>query len=289
MKEGNSFDDLDKNLIELYRFFETKVGYDVSIEDFAKLQIFMDNINKNYDDLKVEFKQLKEEKITQEKFFGSIIHDVRGPLNAIMGYTELALEKTKDSEAINHLSTVLSGASKATNLADSFVSYKNVLAGKEINKEEFILNECFDSIYSQNKIIVENNGLEMRYNKNLEDSIIMNTDKQLFERIFDNLISNAVKFTQKGWIELGVYETIDNSLKFYVEDTGIGISSEYQDKVFDMKTQVNKSDSSQGMGYGLSIVKDFVTALGGQIKVNSQPDLGSTFYFVLPNTTYKKL
>ena len=125
-------------------------------------------------------------------------------------------------------------------------------------------------------------GVELRLNLNPEKGCVI-ADKQRLAQILNNLISNALKYTEKGYVEIG-YNVIDNAtVQFYVKDTGVGISKEEASKIFTRFYKAkNDFTTFRGMGLGLSIAKVFIGKMGGEIHFESEKSKGSTFYFSLP-------
>ena len=115
----------------------------------------------------------------------------------------------------------------------------------------------------------------------------MNTDEIRLEQIMSNLINNAIKFTNEGYIKFG-FEPIDNNVLFYVEDTGIGIKEEFQPEIFNKfvkNENTNEAKFARGTGIGLSLSRDLVQILGGKMWFSSTYHEGTTFYFTLPTKT----
>jgi len=133
---------------------------------------------------------------------------------------------------------------------------------------------------------VEKKGLDFTVNKSLSTSqVFIKTDRAKFYTILINLVKNAIKYTQRGYIEFG-YSKRDGVLEFYVKDTGVGIIKEHQRLIFDRFRQGSEllTRNYEGSGLGLSISKSYVEMLGGKIWVESEIEKGSTFFFTLPYT-----
>jgi len=145
------------------------------------------------------------------------------------------------------------------------------------------LREIFDSL-NEEKNLMNKENIQLRLNISNEYNPVLHSDPARLRQIIYNLFTNALKFTNEGYVEIG-YEFLDNKrIKFYVTDTGVGIPEDKQDIVFDRFRQVDESISPQhgGTGLGLAISKNLVELLGGEISLQSHPKHGSTFWFTLP-------
>ena len=156
-------------------------------------------------------------------------------------------------------------------------------------KSEFLLSSLMQEIYleiSQLDEIKDNSSLQFKLNIPKEE-IYISSDAFRIKQILINFISNAIKYTSKGSIELGFKERQkEHSIEFYVEDTGVGIGKEYLEVIFDRFRRIddneNISVNPKGTGLGLSISKSLVELLGGTIGVKSEQKKGSNFYFIIP-------
>jgi signal transduction histidine kinase len=118
-----------------------------------------------------------------------------------------------------------------------------------------------------------------------EKEIIFKSDEMRIKQVMINFVGNAIKFTESGYIEIGV-NLVNQTIRFHVKDTGIGISKEFHSSIFDRFRQVEASPTRKygGNGLGLAITKNLAELLGGKIWLESEPDKGSTFYFALPQS-----
>jgi len=168
----------------------------------------------------------------------------------------------------------------------------------EIFSSETDINEQLEFISDLFRPEVEEKGIKLIVKKSLPDKdALVKTDREKIFAILTNLVKNAIKFTHKGYIEIG-YVQKGNLLEFFVKDTGTGIRREQQDLIFERFRQGSESlsRSYEGTGLGLSISKAYVELLGGRIWVESEPGKGSVFYFTVPynsetktNTTIEKV
>jgi signal transduction histidine kinase len=158
-------------------------------------------------------------------------------------------------------------------------------AGQEqIRPDDISMNELLNNLVSffEPKAYSQNLKLYVK-NQAFDEQLIISTDYVKVRQILTNLISNALKFTPQGFIELG-YKIRYDFIEFYVKDTGNGIKPEIQEKIFERFRQGENSISRKygGNGLGLSISKSYVELMGGKIWLSSEPGKGSTFYFTIP-------
>lgn len=195
-------------------------------------------------------------------FLELINHEFRTPLNAIVGFSKIIAERTNDSEMLKFSEIVLKQNNLLIKLLDDIIDSAIIESGSlSISNEEFDLNILLNELLA----IYKSNcppEVSLTFNSPLEE-ISINTDKLRITQIFSNLILNAIKFTPKGTINFGYDIDNESEITFFVKDTGIGISAQNHNKIFD---RFFKLDSfSQGAGLGLSIVKNIVELLEGKI------------------------
>ena len=235
----------------------------------------------------IEAKEKAEESDRlKSSFLANMSHEVRTPLNSIIGFSKLLadsdFEDAQKNEIIkiiiangNHLLTIISDIMDISKLESGEIKIHMT----QINARKFI-----SSVTEQFTFQAETKKLKLKltYPGREEETIIF-ADVDRLSQIFNNLISNALKFTLKGHIEIG-YGPFGEMVEFYVKDTGIGIPAEYHTKIFDRFRQVEteKTRNYDGNGLGLAITKNLVELMGGKIWVESESGKGSTFYFTMP-------
>jgi len=222
----------------------------------------------------------------KEVFLQNLSHEIRTPLNAIVGFAGLLNDPCLDPEQQMDFKTIIINSS---NQLLSIVSDVLTVSRIQTGQEEIILkptkiNELIDNL----KVIftpqAERKKLTLIAKKQSDDALFtVLTDETKLIQILTNLLNNAVKFTHQGSIELG-YEIADETIKFYVKDTGIGIPPEYHELIFERFRQADITISTNygGTGLGLSISKSFAEMLDGSISVVSSPGKGSTFTLSIP-------
>ena len=220
-------------------------------------------------------------------FLANMSHEIRTPMNGILGFTEL-LKKPELTEAKQRkfINIIESSGNRLLNVINDIIDLSKIESGTvPINYSNISIDSIIENIYSFFKLEANKKGLELIYNKPKQiQKISINTDENKLSGIFTNLIKNAIKYTKKGFIEIG-YMIKHETLHFYVKDTGIGISKDRQHAIFERFVQADIEDREvyEGAGLGLSISKAYVKMLGGKIWVESE-NSGSIFYFTIPCT-----
>ncbi|TAL61067.1 MAG: PAS domain-containing hybrid sensor histidine kinase/response regulator [Bacteroidetes bacterium] len=225
-------------------------------------------------------------------FLATISHELRTPLNAIIGFSSLLVNNDKDEETATYPNIILESGQHLLSLVDDIFDTTMIETGQiKINYEKTdivsVLHEVKNIIYGEslreNKARVE---LILKLDPEMDHKYIL-TDSRRIKQVLINLLRNALKFTDEGYIEFGLSEIHNvraNSLQFYVKDTGIGINKKHHDVIFKLFRQIDDTHTRRfkGMGIGLSIVKKIIELLGGEIWVESEPGKGSVFNFTIP-------
>ena len=221
-------------------------------------------------------------------FLSNMSHEIRTPMNAIMGFSELLLTSGfDDTERETFARMVKSNGDALLSLLNDIIDISMIESGQlrlhysdvDICK---VVNEIFIS-FKNSKQYLEKENVELVLSEKIKDPVSVSVDVNRFRQIINNLLNNALKFTDKGTVELGCEEE-DDKLKFYVRDTGIGMSKEVLVKIFKRFYKLGKDDKTLygGNGLGLTITKNLVEALDGEIWVESELGEGTTFYFTIP-------
>ncbi|MGK0465586.1 PAS domain-containing sensor histidine kinase [Clostridium sp.] len=223
-------------------------------------------------------------------FFANISHELRTPINVILGTVQLMDLKFKELFNINdekgkrHLETMKQNCYRLVRLIDNLIDATKIDAGYfQIHLSNCNIVSVIEEITLSVAEYVENKGISLIFDTEIEEKIIA-CDKDKIERIMLNLISNAIKFTDLGGdLLVNIFERNDN-IVISVRDTGIGISKEKQKCIFDRFIQVDKSltRNKEGSGIGLSLVKALVEMHGGKMFLESEVNVGSEFSFEIP-------
>jgi len=222
-------------------------------------------------------------------FLANMSHEIRTPLNGILGFTglltrnvELAALKRKEYSTIINRS-----AESLMRIIDDILDLSKLETGQlVIDKKRFCPNETIKGLRTLFQKKLDDKGkTKVILNALIPDeSIVADADENRLNQVFINLLDNALKFTDEGLITFGVTEVSGNQIRFFVSDTGIGITKEKQSIIFDRFTQADLEISRNygGTGLGLSIVKNLIELMGGEITVESEPGKGTIFSFYLP-------
>ena len=212
-------------------------------------------------------------------FIANMSHEIRTPLNAIVGFAHLVTETTNASEQWEYFSIINKNCDLLLKLINDILDLSKIESGRlNYNVSEVELRDICQEAYVVQSLKMTSD-VALLYNSVAMPSVRLWIDPHRVEQVLLNLLSNAIKFTSKGFISL-FYEVEDMFVRVSVMDTGIGISEEKLESVFERFVKLD--DFYQGAGLGLPICKMIVEQLGGEIGVRSELGKGSTFWFTLP-------
>ncbi|GAA4886216.1 ATP-binding protein [Flaviramulus aquimarinus] len=234
---------------------------------------------------------------TKANFLSTVTHELRTPLYAVTGLSNMLLDENPKPEQIQHLKSLKFSGDYLLTFINDILQINKIEANKvDIEPESFNLKKKINNIVlALNNSAQDNNiKIHFEYDKDLSENFI--ADQLKISQILINLIGNSIKFTKDGDIWIRVYKIEEKdkiyTLRFEVEDNGIGISQEKQDNMFESFSQgsIQINRKYGGTGLGLSIVKGLIDILKGQIYVKSELEKGTTFYFEIPleHTTVKE-
>lgn len=236
--------------------------------------------------LALSTKQSDEDDSLRNAFLHNISHEVRTPLNAIVGFSTLLCESEfLHEQKKQYLSIINSSTDHLLEILDNIVEISKIDAGAVTNyKEELNLNSLIREVFDRFNPKAKEKGIVLHYEAQTEDGeVIVVTDKFKLEYILNNLVNNALKFTFAGTVIFG-FTGVDKNIKFYVSDTGIGIPEEHKSKIFNRfyQAECGTTRRFEGTGLGLSVARAYVELLGGKIWFNSQIGKGTKFWFTVP-------
>ena len=240
------------------------------------------NLVKQNKELEVALEKAKESDQMKSAFLANMSHEIRTPLNAIVGFSNLMntdIELSKE-ERENFTELINTNSDLLLNLINDILDLSRIESGRmSFSFQQYSLNELISTIYQTFQVLMpENVELRMQIP---EKSISIPTDKLRLTQVITNFLSNAIKFTQKGYILIGYeYREEGRHVHIFVEDTGIGIPKEKQDAVFNRFTKLD--EFAKGTGLGLSICKVIAERFDGYIAVESEIGKGSRFSIILP-------
>jgi signal transduction histidine kinase len=231
-----------------------------------------------------EKKAIESDKL-KTAFLQNISHEIRTPMNSIVGFSELLRDNDVSKEEENEYLELISNSShQLLNLVNEVLDISLIETGNTTtNNKKVHLNRLLEELYHSLKFMIKND-ISFSVAKGLSDSLsIIITDETKVRQILDNLLNNAVKFTEKGYIRFG-YTLKNEELEFFVEDTGIGIDADFHNKIFDHFRKIDQDNIKlyEGIGLGLAICQGNVKLLKGKIWIESEQGKGSKFFFTIP-------
>ena len=222
----------------------------------------------------------------REKLMLTITHDIKAPAGSIIGYTDLLERLITDKRQTFYLNSMKNSAQHLLALVTSLLDYHRLEAGKmDLNPVAFRPYRLMEDIYNSFLPLAEKKGITLSYVPDLQQDLTLEGDPFRIRQIVENLLSNALKFTNEGSITLKVsYSGV--RLTFSVEDTGCGMSKAEQEKIFTEFTRLPGAQGQEGFGLGLSITRKLVELQDGEINVESTPGHGSCFSVIIPLPSY---
>jgi len=221
-------------------------------------------------------------------FISNMSHDLRTPINSIIGFSELLKEKgLKRNVELEYLDIIMKNGDQLTTLVNDIIDISKIDSNMlRIQKIEIDLNKFLQYLKNQysKEIKLLKKKIKINIDIDLNNNVFILADKHRLRQILTNLLNNAIKFTNSGYIKLGYKILDDHKLEIYVKDTGIGISKDDQKTIFDRFVQINaENQKTKGSGLGLSISKSLIQLMGfGDIQLESKLREGSRFSFELP-------
>jgi two-component system autoinducer 2 sensor kinase/phosphatase LuxQ len=225
-------------------------------------------------------------------FLARMSHEVRTPLNGILGVAQLMQSKAYDAVHKEQIAVLSTCSEHLLAVLNDILDFSKIEQNKfQIHNSEFYISDTLKTIERIYQPLCQDKAIQLNVKSSVSDNLILNTDSIRLNQIIFNLMNNAVKFTHSGsinvWLELVEHQT-QSMLKFTVSDTGIGIANSDLARIFDPFVQAQHPTIREygGSGLGLSIVKNLVELLGGQIYVHSVLGEGSRFWFTVPITRH---
>lgn len=219
-------------------------------------------------------------------FLANMSHEIRTPMNGILGFSNLLKEPgLNGATQKEYIRIIEKSGVRMLNIINNIIDISKIEAGlMDVNLKDSDINQQIEYIYTFFKPEAEKKGIQLIYTKALySNDLVISTDREKLYAILTNIVKNAIKYTCKGYIQIG-YEVKGKCLEFYVKDTGIGIPADRMEAIFERFIQADITDrhAFQGAGLGLSIAKAYVELLGGKIWLKSEENIGTTFFFTIP-------
>lgn len=255
-------------------------GISTDITMLKKNEVAIKNLNENLQNQAAKLEAAVEE---LEAFSYSVSHDLRAPLRAIDGFSELMVNEYQgqlDAEGLRLLQIIRSNTKHMGQLIDDLLAFSRV-SRKEIRKRHVNMTDLARTVAEDLKY-PRDDGTS--YELSIHDLPIADADPSLIRQVWTNLLSNAVKFSQKQShpvIEVGSY-TEDSKNVYYVKDNGVGFNMSYAHKLFRVFERLHRTEEYPGTGVGLAIVERIIKRHGGSVWAEGRPNDGATFFFSLP-------
>ncbi len=263
---------------------------DLKILEFIsdQLKMYTDR-KKNESDIINALEMAKESDRLKSVFLRTMSHELRTPLNSILGFSQIIEQESVIGNIQEYNSMIKSSGKQLLEIINDIMNATSVVGGNlSINNKIYFLNVEMQRLYN----VVKNNMLENKKENlslifkpaKVEKGPVVEIDLDIFQRIMEILLNNAVKFTEHGYIEFGYLLKDSKNVIFYVKDSGIGISIEKQKIVFDLFRQGDDSSTRRygGLGLGLFLAKNIAEYIGGKIWLESDRGKGSTFFVSIP-------
>ncbi|MDZ7752299.1 MAG: ATP-binding protein [Gammaproteobacteria bacterium] len=258
------------------------------VEDATReLRETLDALEIQNAELSIAKKEAQSASRVKSDFLANMSHEIRTPLNGVVGYINLLQKTQLDPTQADYARTIQESATTLLRIVNDILDFSKIEAGKmELEVLDLVLRDCLEEVMDVVAPAATEKGLELAYHIHMNVPAIIRSDPTRLRQILLNLVSNAVKFTASGSINVRVMRDEDArglGLRFMVHDTGIGLSEEQQARLFQTFTQADPSLSRRygGTGLGLVISRRLVERLGGEMTLSSVPGEGTTMTFTI--------
>lgn len=257
-------------------------------EQTQLLEIQRDDAARAKQSLQVQAKELEQASRYKSDFLANMSHELRTPLNSSLILAKLLADNPEGnltSEQVQYAQTIRSAGNDLLSLINDILDLSKIEAGKmEIRPEPVALSHLIDDLVRIFRPVAEQKGLKFRTEIAPGTPSTIETDRQRLEQVLKNLLSNGMKFTEKGEVVLSISRDADGKISLAVRDTGIGIAEYQRQAIFEAFRQADGTTNRRygGTGLGLSISRELARLLGGEIRVESEPGQGSVFTVTIP-------
>ena len=249
--------------------------------------LFEENSNQKLELIKAKIKAEEGDRL-KSSFLANLSHEIRTPMNAINGFTELILNtKISETEKMEYLNVIEKSGKNLVGIIDDLIEMSKIDSNQLTpNLTVINLDGLVNELYETVKVTIQNKDIDFQLIKSkTQPKFNIVTDDIKLKQVIINLLTNAIKFTEKGSVSFGFEIDEDQQLiHFTVKDTGLGIDEENHKNIFDRFKRVDSDISIKvgGLGLGLAISKAYIDLLGGSITLDSKVGEGSVFYFSIP-------
>jgi signal transduction histidine kinase len=251
-----------------------------------KEQLFNQEIRNKSIELEIALQQAEKSNQLKTAFLSNLSHEIRTPMNAIVGFSDLLVSNSGDKKLEEYVTIIRASSAQLLSIINDIIEMSMIDTNQvHLHFGPMNVNLAIKEVCSS-FIVTMDRDSKVTVKQNLpqgSQDIKIISDEVKFRQVLSNLISNALKFTESGYIEVG-YFLSGGFLEFYVKDTGIGIDPKHHEEIFERFWRVEHTDFSlfRGLGIGLTLSRSFVKLMGGNIWLHSEPEKGSTFYFTIP-------
>jgi signal transduction histidine kinase/ActR/RegA family two-component response regulator len=264
---------------------------EVKNNELALAQRILENQSKqlksNIDILKQSKKEAEDANKAKTEFLANMSHEIRTPLNGVIGFSDLLMQSNLTETQMEYMNTVNTSAKTLLDVVNDILDFSKIEAGKlELDIDNFKIKLLSNQVIEAIKYQTIQKKLELNITLSDNLPLVVKGDKMRLRQILINLLGNAIKFTNKGFIELkietiAVHKNGTNTIRFSVIDTGIGIDKRNQEKIFEAFTQEDSTTTRRfgGTGLGLTISNKLLGLMKSKLNVVSELGKGSTFYF----------
>lgn len=295
LKEGKTWEGQVLNRRKDYTNFWEEVSIssvksgDGTISNYILIQNDISEKKQTMIDLvKAKEKAVESDRL-KSAFLANMSHEIRTPLNSIIGFSELMAEPEFDVNQLFHYSQIITNSGiKLLTIISDIMDLSKIEAGEvQFNSSPLSVNQLILDIQKEYLFKAVEKDIELRVDVPVLKDIVIESDENKLRQVLSNFVGNAIKFTDKGFVEIGV-KADGEFIQFHVKDTGIGIPAEFQLHIFERFRQIESAFSRKhgGNGLGLAISKSLVELMGGQVWIETETGKGSTFYFTLPILNY---
>lgn len=260
---------------------------DETISNYILIQNDISEKKQIMNDLILSKEKAEESDRLKSAFLANMSHEIRTPLNSIIGFSELMTDADFDPTQRTHFAQIINhSGNKLLSIISDIMDLSKIEAGEvQIQTRLLSVTQLLIDVQIEFNIQALEKGIELKLdesNGNKSD-IFIESDEIKLKQVLINFVRNALKFTDKGFIAIG-FKANGDFVELHIKDTGIGIPLQYQEHIFERFRQVESAFTRKygGNGLGLAISKALIELLGGKVWMESEPGIGSTFYFTIP-------